>query len=70
MYQSFCEIMGLDSSETRPLVVTLLNGLKDYRGSGGSAVAPVGSIHITPLIYLEIGSFSRTKLHLFLNSHR
>lgn len=32
MYQSFCEIMGLDSSETWPLVVTLLQGSKTIRG--------------------------------------
>lgn len=37
MYQSFCEIMGLDSSETWPLVVTLLQGSKTI---GGPAAEP------------------------------
>lgn len=32
MYQSFREIMGLDSSETWPLVVTLLQDSKTIRG--------------------------------------
>lgn len=32
MYQSFCVIMGLDRSETWPLVVTLLQGSKTIRG--------------------------------------
>lgn len=32
MYQSFFEIMELDSSETWPLVVTLLQGSKTIRG--------------------------------------
>lgn len=32
VYQSFCVIMGLDSSETWPLVVTLLQGSKTIRG--------------------------------------
>lgn len=31
-YQSVCVIMGLDSSETWPLVVTLLPGSKTIRG--------------------------------------
>lgn len=32
MYQSFCVIIGLDSTETWPLVVTLLPGSKTIRG--------------------------------------
>lgn len=67
VYQSFCEIIGLDSSETWPLVETLLQG---YQGSGGWAGALMGSIHIQSLIYLEIRPFSSTRLHPFLNFHQ
>lgn len=67
VYQSFCEIMGLDSSETWPLVETLLQG---YQGSSGWAGALMGSIHIQSLIYLEIRPFSSTKLYPFPNFHQ
>lgn len=66
VYQSFCEIMGLDSSETWHVVETLLQG---YQGSSGWAGALMGSIHIQSLIYHEIRPFSSTKLYPFWNFH-
>lgn len=68
-YQSVCVIMGLDSSETWPLVVTLLPGSKTIRGPAAEPRALMCPIHIQSLICLEIRPFFSTKLHPFLNSH-